>query len=432
MTLRIAIVGAGSAGMVCASTVFGYCRERNLSVTFTSIYDPNISPIRVGESMSPMLLGNLNKFLHIFDFNSSCQNFEDLDMITRVGAKHRWEDDVNRGYTINYPTFAAHFDSAKFIQFSKNKLKLLSPYYNEIHDTVTDIRQSPMEAIVSGTKGTYLFDYVFDCRGFPTQADFDSGDYLFPEFETVNSLIVFQEKKQYVHPYTDNIIHRNGWQFGINTTNRKAHGYLYNKDITPKEEALEHFIELNKNVDVDREAVNSFSWKFYYAKRAIDNRIIKMGNKLFFYEPIQGIPLHHYSIFTLMCMDYISCSHYGSMMTDFNDYISQYLELDLSKNTPEEVFNIYHSHIMEVYFEIICSNYIGNQMNSDFWNITKSKAMSVLRRSPTFMNFARNVVEYQKGNQQEYPSFYIHPGFIIKQYMEGLQVNFHKIIEGEA
>ncbi len=48
------------------------------------------------------------------------------------------------------------------------------------------------------------------------------------------------------------------------------------------------------------------------------------------------------------------------------------------------------------------------------------------------MNFARNVVEYQKGNQQEYPSFYIHPGFIIKQYMEGLQVNFHKIIEGEA
>ncbi len=379
--------------------------------------------------MSPMLLGNLNKFLHIFDTNSSCQNFESLDMQTRVAAKHRWEDDTNQGYTINYPTFAAHFDSAKFIQFAKDRLQLLSPYYSEIHDKVTDIKQSPLEAIVVGANGTYLFDYVFDCRGFPTQADFDNGDYLFPEFETVNSLIVYQQEKQYNHPYTDNIIHRNGWQFGINTTRRKAHGYLYNKDITSKEEALEHFIKLNKDVPIDREKVNSFSWKFYYAKKAIDKRIIKMGNKLFFYEPIQGIPLHHYSIFTLMSMDYISNSHYGTTTTDFKDYVSNYLEMDLSNNTPEEVFNIYHERIMEVYFEIVCSNYIGNQMDSDFWNITKGKSLSVLTRSPAFMNFARNVVEYQKGNLQEYPSFYIHPGFIISQYMEGLQVNFQKIVD---
>lgn len=422
MTFRVAIVGGGTAGMVCATTLLGM--SHNFKTELTLITDPNIPPIRVGESMSPTLLTMMNQILGIVDLNNSCNAFDEMNIMTRVGTRHTWEDNANPNFDVNYDMFSIHFDSAKFISFARRRLKELYPY-TEINDTIKNITQDEYTAIAHGDNGDYTYDFIIDCRGFPTSGDFDKGDYKFPEFDTVNSLLVFQHHHPYTHPYTDVRLHRNGWQFGINTAHRKAFGYLYNKDITSKDDALEHYLSLNKDVPIVESEIKSLSWRFYSAKKAIDNRVIKMGNKLFFYEPIQGIPLHHYCIFTLIIIDYMAAKHFN-VDWEYRVTLNGFLD-DWHTYTPEDAVNQYHNVVMDRYFEIVCTNYIGNGMNSDFWNITRQNSMSRLMKSPGFIEFARNVVD----PQSEYPNLYIHPSFIIKQYMEGLQVNFHKIIGKE-
>jgi hypothetical protein len=304
--------------------------------------------------------------------------------------------------------------------------QLYGHIYNEVNDSIKSITQTDMTATVQGQSTDYYFDYVFDCRGFPTADEFASGDYVFPDFETVNSLLVFQHLQRYTHTYTDNRIHRNGWQFGINTSDRKAFGYLYNKDITSKEEAFKHYLSLNKDIPIVESDVKSISWKFYSAKKPVDNRIIKMGNKLYFYEPIQGIPLHYYAIFSNMIMDYIMCREIGYNW-DFRELLGTYL-IQSKSYTPEAAMNEFHSVTMDRYFEIICTNYIGNTMDSEFWRITKRKCLEKVLNSVDFMDFAREVVEFYDGKRSEYPDYQIHKGVIICQYMNGLQVDFKEIV----
>lgn len=413
--------------MVSAATLCGIISRLETSASVTLITDPNIPPIRVGESMSPMLVSVLDGFLHMFNEQNSCSILQELHMMPRVGARHTWEDNANSGYDVNYKFFAAHFDSSCFIAFVRRRLKeLYGHIYGEVNDTIKAITQTELRATAHGQSTQYYFDYIFDCRGFPTSDEYASGDYNFPEFETVNSLLVFQHLKSYTHTYTDNRIHRNGWQFGINTSDRKAFGYLYNKDITSEDEALKHYLTLNKDIPINEADVKSLSWKFYSAKRGVDNRIIKMGNKLYFYEPIQGIPLHHYAIFSNMAIDYIMCRE-GKFNWDYKGLLGSYL-IQSQSYTPEEAMNEFHSITMDRYFEIVCSNYIGNCMDSEFWHITKRNSLKKLLYSEDFMIFARQVVDFYDGKLGEYPNFYIHKGTIISQYMKGLQVDFREIV----
>ncbi len=427
---KIAIVGAGSAGMVCASAIFGFACNSKLDVELTVISDPNIPPISVGEAMSPQLFTTLNRFLGIINTQRSVQNLEDMDMFPRIGVRHRWEDNVHPHYDINYSSMANHFDSAKFGAFVRSSLRQQWPNFKEVSDTILDITQDDNAAYTHSSNGVEQFDYVFDCRGFPTQSDFDSGEYEYPPFETVNSLLVFQHQKEYSHQYTDILIHKNGWQFGINTSKRKAFGYLYNSSLTSKDEAIKHYLSLNKDVPIDESQVKSISWKFYSAKKAVDGRIFKMGNKLYFYEPIQGIPLHYYATLTLIMMDMVM-DRQSEWTWDYRESLQQYLDPN-REYTPEEAVNAFHDINMKIYFEIVCSNYIGNQMDSEFWQTTKRQSLDVLSKSNEFMSFSERVLAYQAGNLEEYPNFYLHPGRMIRQYMEGLQVNFQKIVDGDC
>ena len=425
MAFRVAIVGGGSAGMVCATTLLG--NSQNFKTELTLITDPNIPPIRVGESMSPTLMTMMHQVLGILSLDNSCKSFEEMNIMTRVGTRHTWENNCNPGFDVNYDMFSLHFDSAAFISFARKRLKELFPSYTELNETIKSISQNDDTATAHGVDGDYTYDFIIDCRGFPTKEELNNGDYKFPEFDTVNSLLVFQHHHPYTHQYTDVTLHKNGWQFGINTTKRKAFGYLYNKDITSKDDALEHYLSLNKDIPIVENEIKSLSWQFYTAKKAIDNRVIKMGNKLYFYEPVQGIPLHHYCIFTLIIIDYMAARHFN-IDWNYRQTLYGYLD-DWHTYSPEEAVNEYHSRITDRYFEIVCTNYIGNSMNSEFWNVTKKNSVDRLLKSVGFVDFARKVVSHYDDPNNEYPNLYIHPSIIIKQYMEGFQVNFRKILD---
>jgi hypothetical protein len=433
--MNIGIIGTGSAAAVCAASIFEltkmYCNQGPLDIKVSVISDPNIPKISVGESLSPGIFKQLRDSLGILPV----KDFEEIDLLLRIGARHTWENNKNTMFDINFlPSglnvcdlnrCGAHISSEKFSNFIFNRInKLYGNELLEIHDNIKHISQDDNSAIAHGENNTYSFDYIFDCRGFPTKEELNSGKYNFPEFNTVNSVLLFRHEKEYTHPYTEVLFHKNGWQFGINTRKSKAFGYLYNKDITDKEEALKHFKELNKDLPIDN--IKELYWPSYSVKKAVDGRIICMGNKLYFYEPIQGIPLHNYFTFTRYLM---------SKLTNSVNPADEFLTSFTNPRLPfEEMINTMHTNITRRFYEIVLFNYAGNHLNSKFWDIINYKSRQHLSKSTDWMNFCNEYVNWKYSHDRKltnYPNFAPHTNVVIRQYLEGLNVDPEKFINGE-
>ena len=83
--------------------------------------------------------------------------------------------------------------------------------------------------------------------------------------------------------------------FGVPLSFRKAFGYLYHDALTSDEEAIADFSKI-KNIDAN--TCRKIKWQQYYKNNAMEGRILYMGNRLYFFEPHQAIPLHYYVFLT--------------------------------------------------------------------------------------------------------------------------------------
>ena len=431
--MRIAIVGAGSAASICAASIFGIYRHyintydgpnlRNLKVTMIS--NPQIPTMKVGESLSPSLFRVLTSILSL----KTLEDLDALEIVLRVGARHKWENAVNPTFDVNYTTHpdglknvAAHFSSEKLGPFVLERLnKLYDNRISCVYDDIKSIRQTENLAIAEGEYSSYTFDYIFDCRGFPSKQELDSDEYQYAPFDTVNSALLFQHEQAYNEPYTEVIFNKNGWQFGINTKNRKAYGYLYNHSVTEKEDALIHFKSMYPNLNIKDDNVKTLGWSAYSIKKPFKGRIISMGNRLYFYEPIQGIPLHYYLNFTHTVSS-------GLLINRIEDPLTNKIVMDSSINI-EDIANNYHREMMENFYLVILSNYVGNRMDSDFWTNISEKSKKILLESSKWMEFCREYHNYKTGLRPDYPKFTPHPGNVIRQYMDGLNVPIEKFLD---
>ncbi|NDB61053.1 hypothetical protein EB001_21820 [bacterium] len=434
--MNIGIIGTGSAAAVCAVCIFKcaeiHYNQQPLDIKVSVISDPNVPKISVGESLSPGLFNQIRDSLSMI----SIKDFDETEMLLRLGARHTWENNENTMFDIEYlPSGSnvsnlnrcgAHMSSEKFSPFVFKRInKIYGNKLLEIHDNIKHISQNDNSAIAHGENDTYSFDYIFDCRGFPTKEEFNSGKYNFPEFETVNSVLLFRYEKEYIHPYSEVLFHKNGWQFGINTRKSKAFGYLFNKDITDKEDALTHFKELNKDIPIDN--VKELNWPSYSVKKAVDGRIICMGNKLYFYEPIQGIPLHNYFTFTRHVM--------VKIFNNDNDSSDDFLRCFTDPRLPfEEMINTMHTNLTRRFYEIVLFNYAGNHLNSKFWDTISHKSRQHLSKSTDWMNFCNRYVNWKYSYDRKltnYPNFEPHTNVVIRQYLEGLNIDPEKFVNEE-
>jgi hypothetical protein len=266
-----------------------------------------------------------------------------------------------------------------------------------------DIQQNEKHAIVVCENKIFEYDYVIDCRGTPKKEEFETGDYVYSDFETVNSAIIYPEFKSYDEDYTGVTFHKNGWMFGIPLQHRKSFGYLYNGDITSKEKALDHFKLLKPELEQDK--LRYLNWKHYYRKKAMDGRILYMGNKLYFFEPVMGLPLHYY---TLVCEGLLNhLFDYFKLNCDIAPYINTLHEADISKIQ-----------------DLIAFNYVGeNNMKTDFWIETKQKGINRLRNSSRFKEWADCVIE----NNFVKP-YFPHNWEIMIQYLKGYKIDLNKVM----
>lgn len=350
--MNIAVIGTGTAGILSLAHCLAlFPKEWKI----TSIHDPNIPMLGIGESTSTQIPLTL--------FYATGLNFLDmsseLDMTVKHGVKYvNWRD-ADFFTKIPPPHYAMHFNNFSLKEFAFTKFKeKYNDRFSVIEGEITAVTDINNLVTVSLTDQTfYQYDYVIDCRGFPK----NSNDHILVNTIPVNHCLVNTIKEPGNWNYTCHQAHRNGWMFGIPLQTRQGWGYLYNDTITTKEEAIDDIADIFKT-DKDKLSLREFSFKNYKAKKFLDGRILKNGNMALFYEPLEALSGWFYDQVLRAFFDVVVTKQLSE--TQANDFLH-------SQATDYELF--------------ICYMYQGgSKFQSKFWDITTQRCKSVIDNSERF------------------------------------------------
>jgi hypothetical protein len=399
--LNIGILGGGTAGAINLVALLYSIKQptfsrSQLQLNITCIHDPKIPVAQVGESVTPGVCFTLLDALKF----SMLKDLETVDGTLRFGARYFWEEANGLTFDIPYTSPGIHVNSEKF------SYRVLEMALKEHPDMVTlkldhikEYSQDENSVTVIGDNETYTFDYVINCMGTPSNEELASDAYARPDVETVNSVILYPDFTQTNEMYTSSYVHKNGWMFGVPLSHRKAYGYLYNSDITTTSEAEKHFSELK---GIDTTALRKISWSHYYRKKVINQRVITSGNRLFFFEPHQTLPLH---IYNMLAVDFLE-----KVINTHNDLAS--INKEMNKRWTD---------IVQKMQDLIAINYAGEcQIESDFWKTIGPKAKQRLRDSDKFQSFIDSCsTSIQK--------FFVHPPKVMTEYIEGYKIDLEEL-----
>ena len=357
--MKIAVIGSGTAGILSLSHCLAFFPKQ---WEVTSIYDPNIPMLGIGESTSTQI--PLTLFyatgLNLLDMPS------ELDMTVKHGVKYvNWRQ--TEFFTkIPPPYYAMHFNnfSLKDFAFKKfkekwnNRFKIIE---GEI-DSVIDVNDNV--SITMSNSDLYQYDYVIDCRGFPK----DSTEHIPVTSIPVNHCLVNTIDKPGDWNYTYHQATKNGWMFGIPLQTRQGWGYLYNDTITTKDDAVSDIANIF-NTSVDKLTLREFSFKNYKAKKFINGRIIKNGNMALFYEPIEALSGWFY-----------------------DNILRIFFETVVTKSLNEDQANEYLHKLADEYEIFICYMYHGGSVfDSKFWNVASNNCKAIIDNSSMFENHIKKL-----------------------------------------
>jgi Tryptophan halogenase len=395
--MQIGIIGAGAAGAVASLAMADRFLHEGFSYQpfqITCIHDENIPIAQVGEGISPSVIAIMQSVLGLdfFEF------LDDVDGTPRYFSRYHMGDLLKdaENFHLWHMRPGAHVNSQKFSKYITDNLAKRHSFFSKVNDSVVSIEQNDDFVTVTCKNNSYKFDYILDCRGNPTADDFASGAYVTDPFESVNAVILYPDFKKYEEPYTSVHFHDNGWMFGVPLQHRKAWGFLYNKKFLTKEQAGEKYSKL-KNIDTTD--LLKLSWDPYYKKKALDGRILALGNKLYFFEPHHAIPLHYYL----------------NLVAKFIHEIFQ---------PPEKLgflINAIHLNQMEQIQDIIALNYIiEHDLDSDFWNYIRPRAIERLKNSKCFQVWINRCQEHNR-----FFDYSTHDGFIMEYYIKGYNIDLN-------
>jgi len=339
--MKIAVLGSGTVGVMSVCHFLTYSQAE-----ISCIYNPEKKILGIGESSNiqlPQLLWNSINYNPALDPTK-------LDATLKYSVLYKnWrEKDFHSPILPN--EYALHFNNFKLQSFVFDQCKkIYGDRFKIIQEDVSLLSQSENHVAVN----THTFDYVIDCRGWPESYD----DYHLSSNLPLNKALVHPIDKPGDWNFTYHYAHKNGWMFGIPLTSRQGWGYLFNDKITTDDEAVEDLQKiLKKNINTNE--LNEFKFKPYRAKKLLNKRIIKNGNRAIFYEPLEAL----------------SGVVYDSINRWFFDYINY-------KDTEFEVNNKF-SILSEAYENFIAYIYHGGSIyNSKFWKETKEMTSEQLSNS---------------------------------------------------
>jgi hypothetical protein len=268
--MKIAILGAGSAGILTTGCILKDFKNRGIDCEVTHIYDTNKPILGVGESTTSEVTFAIGQ---AFDFIFATEAKE-LNSTTKYGTQYiDWrEKEIIFPFQSGY--HAIHFDARDFAEMGLKRLQKMYSNYRRVDANVEyeDLAE---------------YDYVIDCRGRPT----DFSDY--EECNLVlNSALVYDDPTSSDFGFTKHVAHKYGWMFVIPLQHRTSHGFLYNNEFCTRKEAEDELIRITEASDDDRSNFRTFDLKPYYCKKTIDGKILKSGNRAVFFEPMSANSLY--------------------------------------------------------------------------------------------------------------------------------------------
>lgn len=317
--IKIAIVGAGIGGIASALVLNSV---RNI-IGFFEIdiyFDPNEKIEKVGQG-STLPISNLISEVLDSDFIENT-----IDSTIKTGILY---ENWGKKNNLIYHKFPLGSYSLHYNPSSLSKKILESGYFNVIEKNITNL--DDVDA-----------NYIIDCRGKKYNSENDYYDIINP---TNSALISRKSIVDRSFHYTKCVATPNGWTFVIPNIDSMSYGYLYNGDITNKQDAIKNFESM-----FDLKVDFSLNFNNYVAKDVwYDDRTILNGNRYSFIEPLEATSIGIYSSVAIKFADYLSGKENKIQM---NDYM-----LNLVKKI--ETFILWHYQY-------------GSKYNTPFWDYAKT------------------------------------------------------------
>ena len=336
---KIAILGRGNAGCLSALHFNHYTAgaEREIEL----YYDPEIKPVPTGQGSTLEHPNLLWKTLGI-DW------VKKLPLTLKTGIMYENWGNVKDDFFHPFPfgQYSIHCSPKDFQEYVCNNLKV---NFKETTENILNYDQ--IDA-----------DYIIDCRGTPKS--FENYDSLINPLNA--ALLANLPKKEHDVKYTRCIATPHGWTFYIPLPDTTSIGYLYNSDITSKEEAENDFKERFKVEKIN----HSIKFSQYLAKEpVIDKRIFLNGNKLFFLEPLEASAMD----------SYIKANRW-------------YFDVINNLSTAEDCKNNIKEHMSKIEGFILWHYIKGSKFKTSFWKYAQdlakeNKSSSVKQIENQILNF---------------------------------------------
>jgi len=369
---RLGVVGVGTAGIVTISHLIPWVTN---DWEIVSVYDPSTPILGIGESTNPNIVSSLQVGLGF----SELYDLHEFEGTLKFGTKytnwreHEWINPLFGG------GHAIHFNNFKLKDFAFKRLKERWPNkFRVLEGKVESISNGFQCANIKINDTIERFDYVIDCRGFPS----DYTNYVISDCSPVNKCFVHSIDPHIKDEFvcTDHIATKNGWMFGIPLTSRHTYGYLFNTNITKDEDAISEMSDFfEKNLSKDD--LIEYNFKSYYSKSVMNGRILNNGNRALFFEPLSASSIWCYVAIAEMF------AHHLENPTKYNVSFVNTNFMEMAKSLEDMLSFLYHG---------------GSIHDTDFWKFAKERANARLNKS---LLFADIVKEYKMNESQGTPLY---------------------------
>jgi len=280
--MKIVIVGGGNAGCITALE-WGFFGKKSWygpsELEVELIYDPSIKSEPVGQGTAT----ELTRLITSLDFD---WYNNPIDATPKHGILFENWGKKNHKFInpFDSASLGMHFDPSKLQKYILN-----SGIFKVIEDRIDDL--STIDA-----------DFIFDCRG---GKNYDTKNYNKLINPLTSCIIGRLNKRDHNQMWSRAVATPDGWTFIIpQTNNTTVHGYLYNNHVTDEITVRDNFNKLFNIEPDDMSRVINFG--SYIAKEVIsEHRIIKNGNKLAGFEPLEATAMSLHLQLSSWCNQFI-------------------------------------------------------------------------------------------------------------------------------
>ena len=250
--------------------------------------------------------------------------------------------------------YQQHFDSFKVYEYlvklcAERNIKI-------IEDNIIDFRKNNNDEIITlkGEKTDYHVDFIVDCSGldktilkraYPNDIKFiDLTDYL-----PCDSAMVTMTHGEYKEAYTIAKGMKSGWLWRIPTRVRHGNGYVFNSNISSKQEILEEF---NQTLNTELEDARIINWDVGHLNKCFHKNVMSIGMACAFFEPIEASTI---GVIITMCQ---------SLRSLIKNYFRGF---NISHDINEQYINVINNVYLFLKF-----HYNTKRNDTEFWRYTQN------------------------------------------------------------